>query len=311
LAKHFESKRIYLFDEIFPCDYGFELDEDFYGYVSEFDEIVIADLTLDQKKVKKWIRLGKKVQIFDHHSETQWIEEYEGSVWDNTRCGTKIFWEEYVKPKIGRYKPIIDEFVDLVNTYDLWDKEGPLWDQAVNLNNVLYGVIDYSQDDIIEKLTPFYNLMSKKFSKLDHWRWTQKEIDVIERAHQREEEMYTKAMETISYREDSKGKYFAVIMIGSKVSLVASRILEEQDYLDYLIVINTYGGVTGKLSFRSSRGFICHDICVANGHDAAAGGKISSDDAKDFWENDDLCIRYNDEYDESKPNDIFNRVTYS
>lgn len=288
------------------------MDESFYSFVSEFNTIVIADLTLNQEKVNNWINDGKTVNIFDHHSATQWIEEYAGSVWDQNRSGTKIFWEEFLRPKIGRYKPIIDEFVELVDTYDLWKKDSSLWEEAKDLNNVLYGVINYSEKDLLDKIMPFYDLMSKKFSKLDNWRWTKKEIDVINRAHLREEEMYTKAMNTISYREDSKGKLFAVIMISSKISLVSSRILEEQDFLDYLIVINTYGGITGKLSFRSSRGFICHDICVANGHDAASGGKISPEDAKEFWDDESLSFKYNDEYnDESSPNDIFNRISHS
>lgn len=198
----------------------------------------------------------------------------------------------------------------MVNTYDLWDKESELWNDAKDLSNVLYGLVDYGQDSIVMKLKPFYDLMSKKFDKLDHWRWTQKEKNVLERAHAREQEMYEKAMSTISFREDVRGKYFGVIMIPSKVSLVASRILEEEDYLDYLVVINTYGGLTGKLSFRSSRGFVCHDICVANGHDAASGGQITPDEAKEFWENEDLSFRYNDQYDESKPREIFNGITY-
>lgn len=310
LAKYFQDvKGVFLFDRIMGQDYGFEDDADIFGYISEYDEIVIADLSLKKEKVDWWVSQGKSVMFFDHHGETQWIEEFEGSVWDDSRCGTKIFWEEYLKPKIGRYKPIVEDFVQLVDTYDMWRETHPLWEEARSLNNVLYGIVDYSAEGLFEKYGPFYKIMTKKFDKMNSWRWTSKEKEIIERALAREQEMYERAMEHISYRQDSRDRYFGVVMIPSKISVVAARILTEQDYLDYLVVLNSYRGLNGKLSFRSRRGFNCPDISMANGHAAAAGGIITVEQAQQFWENEDLSFRYNEDYDENKPKEIFDGIT--
>lgn len=306
LAEYFQSK--FPFEDILVKDYGFEEEIKGMNYIGEFDEIIIADLTLPEEKIKPWIEAGKDVRIFDHHAETSWINNYPNCVWDENRCGTKIFWEEYLRPNVGRYKPIVDHFVEIVDTYDQWKEGSDLWEEAKNLNNILYGIKNYGALTLYEQTSPFWELMHKKFDKLKEWRWTFKEEKILEKAHKREEEMYEKGMSHISIRKDSEGHIFGVIMIGSKISITASRILTELDYLDYLIIINTYGGVTGKLSFRSRRGFNCNTISVAKGHDEAAGATVSPEQAKRFWENENLSFTYNKEYEESE--EIFNEIIF-
>jgi oligoribonuclease NrnB/cAMP/cGMP phosphodiesterase (DHH superfamily) len=286
------------FDDTMLADYGFSEDPNINEYVSSFDEIIIADLSLPEEHVIPWIERGKKVMIFDHHSETSWIQKYEGSVWDDSRCGTKIFWEEYVKPKVGRYRPIIDQYVDLVDTYDLWDQESPLWDEAVKLNNVLGGMKNYSATNQYEMFIPYFSWMEKKLRKLNEWTWLEKEDGIHERAVKREQDVYDLAMKRLQIRTDSKGKIFGLTVMRSKISLVASRILQEEENMDYLVVVNSYGGITGKLSFRSRNGFNCNDLEVANGHDAAAGGSIEPEDVVRFLDNPKLSFVYSDDFTE-------------
>lgn len=288
LAEYFH--RYLLFDDILMLDYDFEKNENIVDYINDYSEIVIADLTLPEEDLKKF---KSNVSLFDHHSETEWISSYNDSVWDKNRCGTKIFWEEYVKPRIKRYPPIVDYFVDLVNVYDQWNLESNLWEEAKNLNSVLYGLKNYSSPENYGKALPFFHLMKTKFDKLKEWRWTSKEQRIIESSKEKEDAIFEKCKNHISIRVDSQKKLFGVIMLSSKISLVASRILHEFENLDYLVAINSYGGVQGKLSLRSKNGFNCNNIHVAKGHDAAAGARLSVEDTKRFWEENDLALKYN------------------
>ena len=295
LAEYF--KEILQFDNILILDYGFEDDLDLLSYIASYDEIIFVDLTLPQEVVQNWIRGGSFVQIYDHHEETSWITSFNNSKWDKDRCGTKIFWEEFVKPLISRYPPIIDTFVSLVDTYDQWKENFEDWEEAKKLNSVFYGIKSYYQKVPYKQIFPFIQMMMKKFDKLSEWRWTRKEVNIIDRADKREKQMYINLKNDLSIRIDSKGRVFGVGSIPSKFSVVASHILDEQKELDYIININSYQGISGKLSFRSKRGFDCTKISVVNGHKAAAGGNIGAEDALYFLKNEYLSFKYNEDFE--------------
>jgi oligoribonuclease NrnB/cAMP/cGMP phosphodiesterase (DHH superfamily) len=303
LAKYFK-KYLQLHDIIIE-DYSFEENEETLNYIKLYDEIIIADLSFPEETYLELIKLNKKVSIFDHHTTTEWISKYEGSKWDESKCGTKIFWEEFVKPKINRYKPIIDDFVKLVDTYDRWQQDHELWNEAKKLNSVIYGLRNFYEIEDIDKSKPFYDLMIKKFNKLNNWRWTDKELDIIRKADLREKEMLDEAKANLQVRKDSKGYTFGVCRLPSKISLVASEILKQRQDLVYLVIANTYKGMTGKISFRSRDGFDCTEIAVANGHKGAAAATITEEEINNFWDN-NISFSYEDEY--NRTNNIFRKV---
>lgn len=306
LARHFNETL--KFDLIWARDYGFEENEIEFEFLKKFKEVIIADLSIPQEKTQELRDAGVIVSHYDHHSKADWLASDEGSSHDVNRCGTKIFWEDYIKPKIGRFPVIINEFVELVDTYDLWKQESPLWERAKNLNNILTGLKDWDATDPIEAALGFYELFEKKLLTMSEWTETRKEIEIVESAAKREEEVYQRAMKKLQIRIDSKGKVFAVTSMPSKISIVCSRILEEQENLDYIVAFNTWGGLSGKLSFRSRNGFNCNDIGVANGHDAAAGGTIGIEESFVFLEKPSLAFAYNEKYDEEDPSTAFEEV---
>jgi len=297
LGEHFQTKLE--IDYIMGENYDFDNNPELIEFIETFDRIIITDLSVSEETAKRWKEMGKLLHFFDHHGGTKWIENYGESKWDDTRCGTLIFWQEFIKPKVKRYPKIIDQFAELVDVYDCWRQENPLWGEAKNLNSVLYGIKNYNPSlSPYEQAEPFYKLMLKKFQKLPEWRWTKQELEIIERSNKREQEMYDRARDNLSIRMDSRGLWFGVCMIPSKISLVASRILEEEENLDYLILINSYGGVSGKISSRSRNGFVCPSLACIEGHDPAAATQLSPEKAIELFENKSLCFKYKEDYTE-------------
>lgn len=307
IAKHFNNKLN--FTSIISEDYGFDDVPEKWDFVKTFDEVIIADLSVSKEKTEELRNLGIRVEFYDHHSTADWLAEDEFSSFDINRSGTKIFFEDYVVKRIKRYPAIIEEFVELVNTYDLWKQDSPLWDKAKNLNDVLYGLKDWDiKEGNIESLYKFFDLFEKKVENFDSWKETELEKRIIENATRRENEVYEKAKKMMQIRVDKKGKIFGVITATSKISLVCSRILKEQKNLDYIIAFNTWGGLTGKLSFRSKNDFNCNDIGIANGHDVAAGGQISTEQSFQFLENPKLAFTYNEDFNEEDISTYFEEV---
>ncbi len=286
------------FDDFMSEDYGFEEDKEKMDYIKKFRTIVFSDLSVPEEVNKELEENGSEIIYFDHHASASFVKDYKNGTFDENFCGTKLFWDNYVKHRVKRFPVIVEEFVDLVDTYDLWKQDSPLWETAKNLNSTLYGIKNYSETSFFEQNEPFFRLMENKFKHFKTWKLTDKEERIIEKAKKREEYVYNKAKENISYRIDEKDRTFGVFAVPSKISLVASRILEEEPELDYLVVVNTWGGVTGRVSFRSKEKMNCNDIGAANGHDSAAGGNIGPDLAVELLNDSSLVFTYNEEYNE-------------
>jgi oligoribonuclease NrnB/cAMP/cGMP phosphodiesterase (DHH superfamily) len=307
LAKYYEKELD--IDDIISVDYGFEQDRINWRILCSYDSIVFADMTIPKESAEELISMGKELVFFDHHENSRWIQELEGSVWDKSRCGTKLFFEYYVLKFVKRYPPIILEFVALVDTYDLWKQDSPLWNDAKNLNNVMFGMKNYVTKDFWESYQTFFGTTMLKFEQMDTWQFTSAEKLAIEKANKKEQDVYRSAMKDMSVRKDSKGFTFGVCKMPSKISLVASKILEDRPDLDYLIVFNMYGGLTGKISVRTRRDdFDCTKIGIIEGHVKASGGTLTEDKAFQFLTDERMALAYNDEISEDDYNSYFRIV---
>lgn len=284
------------FDKIILRDYDFENDEDSVELMEKFDEIIIADLSAPEEFIERLIDKGISVKIYDHHVHAEWLKDKPYGVYDENRCGTRIFWEEWAKPQLGRYYSATDHFVKLVDVYDRWQQDDPLWPDAKGLNFVLYNKsLDWDEKDCLVKYTPFIERICNKIKKSNEWFWTMTEEGYIQEALEKERAAIDKALYTMKIREDYKGRKFAIIAIGTKISLVCSEILNMRDDLDYIVCLNLFRGLTGKLSFRTKRADLdLNSIVCCAGHAQAAGGMVIPELAEKFWNNDNLCWAYED-----------------
>jgi len=284
------------FDQIILRDYGFEEDEETVNLMKTFDEIIIADLSAPEEFIESFINSGIIVKIYDHHLGASWLDQKDYGIYDENRCGTKIFWEEWAKPQLSRYYPLTDHFVELVDVYDRWQQTNSLWDEAKALNSVLYNKnINWNEKDSYVKYTPFIDRIINKIKTKSKWEWSYTEEEYICESIKKENDALNKALSTMKVRFDYKGKKFGIIAIGSKISLVCSEILNQRDDLDYIVCLNLFRGLNGKLSFRTKKDNVdLNELCCCAGHASAAGGQVIPELAEKFWNDDKLCWAYKD-----------------
>lgn len=274
------------FTDIECHDYHFDLEEGVLDHLRTYDKIIVADLTLNESTHRTLLAEGKIVEVYDHHDneETGYVKNLPGSVLDHERCGTKIFFEDYACKQKSRYPALLGDFVELINTYDLWKEDSPLWEEAFSLNRVLYKYTNYNEKtDKLKAARDFVDEQIKKiFSGAEKWFWTTYEAQAIESAKEMESVRLNQALDTMTFRIDRRGNQFGAFVLPGKISYVASKILGKYDFLDYCFICNNYRSLTGKVSARSNRGFDCTNLASVNGHAAAAGGLITPAEAKLF-----------------------------
>ena len=287
------------FDEVVLMNYGLEELPDTRPLLDRFDEIVIADLSFTRPFYEQLIKDGKKVRIFDHHVDkkrhtTDWIAEYRGNVLDDNRCGTKIFYEEYLLPRLKRVNRTTEQFVELVHTYDMWQINSPLWQAALSLNRVMFSWADYG-DRTITTHERFIKVEARKILEAPSWYWNDAERISIEQSREIEDKVYRQAKKDIQIRLDRRGKKFGLLPMRSKISLTASNLLQNDHAdLDYIVVVNTFEEHPYKLSFRSARGFDCTLLGPSGGHEAAAGGEVTEEITRALLK-EDVCLVYKDD----------------
>jgi len=284
-------KDIFEFDKIMTLNYDVLNNNDVIEELKHFNQIYFTDFAPSPDIYDELIKLGIDIFVYDHHESSEWIKKYPNVWHDMTRCGTKIFFEEYILPQLKtKPKDIIYHFVELVDVYDCWRLEHPLREEACDLHHVLFGSVNRScDDDDIEKFRKFINNQTQKLQRKDEWLWVPTEIEIIKRAHMIMKREYAKLISNLQERVDRNGKKFLVSFTGSKISLNASRLLQERPDVDYLILINAYRKLNKKMSGRTTR----EDINLQEyfqclkGHKKAAGGEFNNmDDVHAFLNGD-------------------------
>lgn len=284
------------FDKVLSCDYGFEADTAILEFMNNADEIVFADISIPENLYNSLIQKGKKIFIFDHHETSKWTQDKENCVWDDKRSGTKIFFDEYIKKLHSRYKPIVQEFVNLVDIYDRWDLKSPLREMSEDLQRVFVNMGEWNIKDAIVRHARFTRLMVRKFDKENNFNWGVVEKYHIKLARASEEKAYKSAVDILQIRKDNRGRKFAVFYAWGKISMTCHKFLNIDNLdVDYIICAQTFHNEWGVLSLRSREGqFDLLQLAGVNGHKAAAGAELTSDDAHRLID-ENMCFKYKDE----------------
>jgi oligoribonuclease NrnB/cAMP/cGMP phosphodiesterase (DHH superfamily) len=281
------------FDKIVSFDYGFEEEQELISIIRDSQNIVVADISLTSAFHDELLSSGHTVQVFDHHDGTKWIAEKPNCVWDSRRSGAKIFFEEYVLPRVGRYKPVVREFIELVDVYDRWVLESPLRSMSEDLQRVFVKYGNWNLDDNLARHDRFISSIIKKFQKQDKFSWNPTDLMYIREAKASEERAYQEAMSMLQTRWDNKGRKFALFSAWGKISMTCHRMLNVDNMdVDYIICAQSFHGKWGNMSFRSREGkFDLTCLAGVNGHKASAGAILTSEDAQRFMR-ENICFRY-------------------
>ena len=252
-----------------------------WNLIEKSDIIIFTDISppsLDfYKKLTKEYK--KKVLIFDHHASHREIlgENIENYFYDELKSATKIFFEQLTKG--SRVNRVIREFVELVNCYDCWHDEDILWQEAIKLNFLKAGYIEWNTDrnkPDFEKNLNFINAMLFKFEKLKSFTYNFKEMRLISSEKFKENKYYNEAKKSMKIRIDNNGNKYAYIESVSKLSIIANKLLKEIKELKYIVARSTYKTAIDNLnlSLRSLEGFDVKKIAEnwgGGGHLTSAG----------------------------------------
>ena len=269
------------YDRVLICDYNRFDDENEYKTLLEYDSIIMTDYSVSAEIVEKLLSANKKVKIIDHHQNEnadllkQINNENFEFYFDSTKAGCMLAYE-YYKPKNCRVKKSFYQFVELANTYDLFKKTDPLWEDALNLNRVFYGCFSWGEEDVIEKTKFIREYWQNKLAKYNEWFWTDFELKKINNAIEKETKQFNESKACLKKYVDDKGNKFGVTVAKSKVSLVALKLLEQNEDIKYIAMINTYSGQWDKISLRSrtEEEFDCNSFEECKGHACASGGEV-------------------------------------
>ncbi len=276
-----------------------------YNKLKDYNYIIYSDFSPDEKSRNIIQENNIECICHDHHTAVEnELKQYTYDKFtfnfDNTICGTKIYYNWLVDNFNIPTNTCMEEFIELVNTYDMWDKTSDLWPKAQDLNRLLYKVIDYKIQSI-KKYDLFVKMMNMKFdNETDHFVYNRMELDKIQQDKNRELELFneiiSKPGKTIKTRKDEKGRYFAVIRCNSKVSAICNRLLEKYKKLDYVIALNSYSRENPSVSLRSKDHVNVLEMERVRGHECAAGMEDASlEDHENIWSGKVFSIPYKKE----------------
>lgn len=283
------------FGKSISTNYGEDLELDCIQ-LGDYNTVIYTDFTPSETVRKIITEKQIHTVIFDHHIAVKdeielWMKEYSDVeyVFDNERCGTKIYYdclmESGLKEKTNK---VAEHIVRLTDVYDLYKQDSDLWNDAFKLNTLMYCTGRYwEKDDRFKCFQFFINNVLWKMQNSDHFFFNSLEeskinADIV-KANRLFEDLVKNASKEISTRKDSRGFYFAVFHCNSKVSDVCNKILRKYKKLSYVLCINDYDKENPKISLRSVDEFDLTELNYAKGHANASGVSPSEvDDMKEF-----------------------------
>lgn len=250
------------FDLVLNKNYNFESEPGMNQYIVPDNEILIMDLSIPENTFNEWSGILKSLSILDHHTSSEYLSKYPGNVWDTSRCGTKLFYEEYILkiPNIHT-SPYIEKFVNIVDTYDRWQEDSILWTSAKRLMKVNMGMESRFVDHMVLKL-------QNKSPDL----WDREELKIIREKESIESSIISDISKDLQIRIDNSGYRFTIVQIDytPSVSICCSEFLKMNPDIDYMIVYNKWAK---KMSWRTKKDINLTRIHGVNGHEKAAGSE--------------------------------------
>ena len=119
------------FDDVYVWQYGIYDRK----LIESYDEVIVTDLSFAPEQVPV------NMTIFDHHESSKWLMYDPSSKhqWNDKSCGTELFYNKFW---IKQRTPIINQFVELVRVYDIWQSDDKRFAQATDLNRFFQGMIE-------------------------------------------------------------------------------------------------------------------------------------------------------------------------
>lgn len=258
------------------------------GVSKQYESIILTDFSPDENFYQFLIHNYKdKYLVFDHHPQTENYKDDPNVFFDSNSSGTKVYFDYLREGK--RVPSILEDFVNLVSTYDTFNSKHPLWEEALNLNRVLYKNLIYYNEGYA-KYRPFIQNQLRKITigKYSKFFFTDKELIDIQSSIEYEQKQLSEALSILQIREDNKGFKYGLFHAPSKISYICKEILDLKEDIEYIICLNTYKKLNGRIHLRikdSSKLIVSNFYEYFKGHDKAGGGEVSIKEAIKIWNN--------------------------
>jgi oligoribonuclease NrnB/cAMP/cGMP phosphodiesterase (DHH superfamily) len=252
--------------------------------LTKYDVVIFTDITPPNLEFYKNILSPNRiVYMFDHHQTARdALGEQENYWFDKTKCATKIFYENLVVD-LPRKNRVIEKYVELVNTYDLYLMDHEVWESAKDLSNSMYGYVNWKQVKYIkdtDRYDEFITAQLRKFYSAATFQFNDREQASIKRATVKERTALAEALKTLKVRQDGEGNKYGYFECTAKLSYTAARVLRMKNELKYLVGRSTWDKESLKISLRSQGEFDVRRIAEkfgGGGHFNAAGIELNKE----------------------------------
>ncbi len=258
------------------------------NFYDNLDVVIFSDIAPPSLEYYQNIKSKNiEVFIFDHHETSkQNLGDLPNYTYSIENCGTKILYDFLTEGR--RKQKIIQDYVTLVNTYDTWQLENKLYKHAKDLHNTLMGMIQwFGGGSETQKREKFLKKQYEKFKnrQTGNFYFDLQEQIIQKKALEKEEKNYKEAKKNLQKRVDGAGNNYLFTECVSKVSFIATRLLNEYKDYAYIAIRATFVKNAYKFSLRSANGFAVNTITEkfgGGGHKAAAGMELTEEQYLQF-----------------------------
>lgn len=247
--------------------------------------VIFADLAPTEETYQWLINNGKEVIIFDHHVSTrERLGDLPNYIYDVNKSATKIVYDFFTDGlKRFQYKNLT-EFVSYVNAYDLFLTDTEDFKTGFYLNAVLMHMVMPMRRKEMEEVG-YKRFIDHQLRKIrerpERFYLSNFEKDIGKEEDERIKKEYKNARKNMKVRTDSEGRKYLYFELSAKISVVANKLIEEIDYIDYIVVFNKYVPKDLKFSLRARKdGFDVRKIAEkygGGGHQSAAGIQLDDE----------------------------------
>ena len=280
----------------------FELDQQYftitnnYGrddelkHIIEYDNIIYVDFTPSEQAQEMIGNFNKKCLIIDHHESQQVdMEMFQSKffttdityIYNKAKSGTSLYYD-YLKKQGYKGNVCLDQFVELVETYDLFKRESPNWEKADHLNRLLYATGNTKATNKQDYFRFFINSLLYKCQHFTSIVFSKLEQDKIEGSIKTENQLYNTIMDPknklFKLRKDNLGNYFVVIKCCKKISAIARKILDNYKKVEYVVILNYFDPENPRISVRSRTINLINTFSELKGHPNACGYQFEQND---------------------------------
>ena len=245
-----------------------KINEQIKGAANSLEEsgtLWITDICCDEDVLIECQKILRKknasMGIYEHHQTRNWLQVLKPiddfqleCIYDEDRCGSKIFYDALVKSNdsLNKYK----DFIDVINDRDIWLNKDPRGEILVNLHDIL------GDQQFVER-----------FLKNPSMTFTETEQILLDHTQKEKKNKINKLLNKIETKKDEFGFEYGVFYGEAFSSDLLNEAINRFD-LEYAILINLN---TKNASIRSRGNLDCADFAQkrgGGGHRCAGGFRV-------------------------------------